>query len=252
MDDQANKIGAWVDVLLKTLDNIANGNEALVYIKLFKTHSENFLSLIQRIKMIKEPPQFYENLIKTRTNEIEEFENYYRALKKFVNLCRNYNNTCNLKVYEDILENFFKQVDYNLYIFKPLNNFVKIREVTEIKISPLGDYKPVVTYLPGIDIATIGEIRKINGLQRSKCILFDDYFLQECKKNFKDNKDQPINLQTLIKVVWPMTTQRWLLVAKSIETGEIKLNEIDSYLNYYRTKEKMLQEFEYICSYFKS
>jgi hypothetical protein len=248
-DGYSRKIGQWIELFLKTLEGIVRGDESFVYIRLIKSNTENFIALLQRLKQLQHPIQFYTSLINARSIEIDEFESYYKSLKKFINLCRNYSNTCNLKAYEDILERFYKEIDYNLYIFKPLNRFIKTLSAAEIQ-KGLGGYNPVVIFFPGIDTATMVEIQKINSLQRNNCVRFDEYFLDECKKQVSAKKTQQIDVKCIIQNVWPATVKRWYLIAKSIESGEIKLNEIDGYLTYYRSKEKMLSEFEYICGYF--
>ena len=245
----AEKFQGWVDLaFLKTIDNIIVGNEAPIYIRLMKTNNANFLNLLRKTGKAKQPIEFFQALINTRSLEIDEFESYYKALGKFINLCRKYNNICNLKIYEEALEKLYKQIDGDLYILKPLNLFVKTRNINELQ-SKL-EYKPIVTYFQGIDAAVMSQIVKINSLQRNKCALFDEYFLEECKNMYEKGNKQAININIIINMVLPKTLQNWKAIADSIESGEIKLNEIDKHLQFYKTKEKMLGEFEYICNYF--
>jgi hypothetical protein len=222
------KVLNWVNnIFLKTLESISNGNEASIYIHLMKCHQENFINLLKKIKSIKQV-EFYQLLIEIGSVEIKEFENYYTALKKLTTFTRN-NRYCNLKAYEEALDRFFRQIDYELYIFMPFNTFVKTLTPNEIiqQHQSKHDYRPVVIYLQGINWEIMSLIMRMNDLQRSKCKLFDDSFLEECKNVYDEMKKQTIEINVIINIVWPKTLDLLKIVADNIEIKvnfEIKVN----------------------------
>ena len=102
------------------------------------------------------------------------------------------------------------------------NQIVETKHLTEEQKFQV-DYKPVVTYFQGINSEIMGRIITINGLQRSKCKLFDEFFYDECKKSYDKNDNQAIKVNTIITETFPNTLERWEMVANKIETGKIRL-----------------------------
>lgn len=92
------------------------------------------------------------------------------------------------------------------------------------------------------DFATIN---RINELDKLKSVMFFTYLDDSCK----EINSNTIDLRTVLDRVLPATLEKWKTLSKSIETGNIKLAEIDKYLEwkFKNNSKKLTDEFLYIC-----
>ena len=236
----------------KTLTDIIEGKTWSAFIILLHQYLSNFCNLIEKFDEKEYPVKVYKTLIEARWGELKEFEKYYDELKKFLDYFCNWNHKYNLKDQEVALRELFSQTGLNLYIFQPLNNYVQTCSIDKIA-GHIDDQLlkthslPVVTYFRGIDANIIEEIQKFNALEKKNCKLFDKFFNEN---SLKLNKE--IDLRLIVDKLWPQAKNDLMLVAKRIESGEVTLIEIDDYLEFYGTEDKLLNEFKYFCSYFNT
>ena len=92
------------------------------------------------------------------------------------------------------------------------------------------------------DFATIN---RINDLDKLKSVMFFTYLDDSCR----EINSNSIDLRTVLDRVLPATLEKWKTLSKSIETGNIKLAEIDKYLEakFKNNSKKLTDEFLYIC-----
>ena len=118
------------------------------------------------------------------------------------------------------------------------------------EITNLNSYEPNVFYFEGINHQNIQSIEEIAHLDRSKCVLFDDYFVQSFDASHYRNK----KICEIINELWKETVNRCVNFANQIESEHIELSELDSKLSTFFSNnftDSMRHELIYLMDYFK-
>lgn len=149
----------------------------------------------------------------------------------------------------------FKKVDTSAYQVKlthladlsefALNELCQPATLDEIRTSD-SRLKPRITCFEHIGSNYLELIERINGIDKSRSVMFNVFFEDTCA----ELTSTKIDLRQVLDQVIPSTLSKWSDLAKKIESGQIALAEIDGYLSRYfdNKDQKFIDEFSYICA----
>ena len=201
------------------------GDEKVRKIRLF----DRKLSIIKEIL-----PQSvqYTGLIKHRCREIETIESMRTSLQAFLQIF--------LRVKKINIDAYQKR----LSALSDLNDF-ELNKLCEPTKPGAGARVTNVKCFDQISTNDFATINRINDLDKLKSVMFFTYLDDSCK----EINSNSIDLRTVLDRVLPATLEKWKTLSKSIETGNIKLAEIDKYLEskFKNNSKKLTDEFLYIC-----
>ena len=92
-------------------------------------------------------------------------------------------------------------------------------------------YTPAITYFTGITKELMRTIRKIIHFDRSKSVLFDYFFKISCNKVLEKSNKKSLEITELIVLLWDFTIKQLRTITAPIDTGAIKLTELDTLLS---------------------
>jgi hypothetical protein len=257
--DQSNKVltKKYEDILnkqaysfIECIRLLISGEVRIDQIKLLKQFKENACKLISILSKfnIKDSPfnqtelVHFKNLIEFRHNELTEFVMFRSKLTNFVQFCSNFKdidlellkrdqkNLSNIKIEEKSLSQFCRPV-----------TFVQIQKNFTRE-------SPLVIYFKSITKRKIEQIEKFIQLDRLKCVLFD-HLMNESLDNYKNEMGvELLSVDTILNEVEDEVFEKWRSIANKIDSGRIKLAEIDDYLKKFfsNNEKKLINEFVYI------
>ena len=236
---------------VKCVNDFITGNQSIGIIKLISSNHNAVFAISKLIIEKVNLKEFLVNksnlnalkkLVKTRSSEISEFLRYKQTISAFLQFCSRFKDI-DTKQYEDQIQALSKKFDD-----------LKLSEIcSPISFDRVDNVRPVVEYFREISEIEIAEMLKLSNLERLKCNIFDSYFAENIEKvkSTKNLKLLPLNL--VLKEVVPLTYNSWKAFASSIESGRIKLTELDECLAKYFSKrfERMSEELFYIIDMHK-
>ncbi len=92
-------------------------------------------------------------------------------------------------------------------------------------------YTPAITYFTGITKELMRTIRKIIHFDRSKSVLFDYFFKISCNKVLEKSNKKSLEITESIVLLWDFTIKQLRTITAPIDTGAIKLTELDTLLS---------------------
>jgi len=135
----------------------------------------------------------------------------------------------------------------------PLNTVCNCLDLSAATgVFSLNDYTPDIIYFKGIDKAIMGTIMDVINLDSSKLVLFNHFFGQACRKLF-DRQQKPIEIKESIGLLWSMTVADLKNILSPIESGLIKLTQLDTILDTFFDSNfaGMQAEISYLLDFFK-
>lgn len=92
-------------------------------------------------------------------------------------------------------------------------------------------------------------ITNIINIDRSKSILFDHYFKMTCN----ELSTEKLEISESIKQIWTLTIEKLGQIIQPINSGEVKLTELDELLNtFFKNDFKLMRaEINYLLDFFK-
>ena len=158
------------------VDNLHTGQIKLIQIKLLKEHFPTALSLLELMLSAHTSASFSKD-VQLRWSELHEFDLYRHGIGSFCMLC-----VAHFEQHIDVdtlRSELAAVVDPLAFDALPLNVCCK---VVSLDTTDAREIAPIVTFFTGIDAKYFNEIKRINKLDRAKCVLFDEYFNQTLAK----------------------------------------------------------------------
>lgn len=107
---------------------------------------------------------------------------------------------------------------------------------------------PSITYFSGITKELMQTIRQIIRFDRSKSVLFDYFFNISCDKVLEQRSKSSLEITESIVLLWDLTIRQLCTITQPIDTGAIKLTELDIILTKFfgGNFQKMKAEVDYL------
>jgi hypothetical protein len=255
--------GTAIDKILDSILQIIRGSEKIKIIKLFKRNEPNVNHLLRLLvlnsnlmsyQVLKEPEykEYFANfskIIAIRDSEIEHFSNRTQSLIDFIKICKKFKEV-DFKIYDNKLSNLNQTGQDNFQ----LNSLCTVFDLQSIKKATYDLNKlsvPIVTYFDYLDNSQYEKIKRINSIDRLKCVIFDSYMEDAYNEFIQLQVSLKLDKTTLIDIlnsVVPKTFEKWQQLAKRIESSQIKLIEIDNLVSslFDNKYSKFLEEISYI------
>ena len=257
--DEANKVfskkyedffNKQVHSFIDCMKMLVSGEVKVGQIKLLKQQKENSCKLINILSKfsIKDSPLnqveliHFKNLIEFRYNELTEFIMFKTKITNFLQFCSNFKD-----IDLELLQRDHKNLSTIKIDDKSLSFFC--RPVTFIQIQKnIVKESPLVIYFKSITKRKIEQIEKFIQLDRLKCILFD-HLMNESLDNCKNEMGVDLlSVDMMLNEVEDEVFEKWRAIANKIDSGQMKLVEIDDYLKKFfsNNENKLISELVYI------
>ena len=245
-----NYFKTQIHSFIECMKSLISGEAKISQIKLFKLYQENTCKLIKVLSRfnIQDSPfnhqnlAHFKNLIDFRNSELLEFNKFRSKITAFLQFCSNFKDIdiellqkdhtilAKLNIEEQSLSVFCKPTSF----LSLGNHFV--------------NHSPHITYFKTINKKKIELIDKFIELDRLRCVIFDHLMnetLEKCKDELMVGL---LSVDMLLNDVQEDVFKKWQTIANTIETGRIKLVEIDHYLKQFfgGHDEKIKKELIYI------
>lgn len=220
--------------------------------EVYKIVNQSYTSLIRLTGVQLTTLDQFKQLVSVRVKEVNMFEHYRVNLAKFLLFCAEFRHIDTSALTRQIE---FLNSQTKLELMLCLNQVCEsISASTALTASfRINDYQPIIVYFEGVRSEFLSVVQKINKLDLRYCVVFKDYFNQASTQLLQSDADCKINLGKLIEKSWRQSHERWMQIARSVESGQVKLIDLDQFTKTYFGNDfaKFCNEFIYINSYFQ-
>jgi len=229
---------------------LITGEIRVSQIRLLKQYKENACKHIKILSKfnIRDSPLnqtdviHFKNLIEFRNTELGEFVTFRNKIQAFLQFCSNFKD-----IDLELLQRDHRNLTSINIEEKSLSIFCRPISFNQIQTN-FSHECPLVIYFKSITKNKIEQIEKFIQLDRLKCVLFDHLMNESLENCRNDMGVEQLSVDMLLNEVEDEVFRKWSAIANTIDSGRIKLVEIDDYLKkFFSNKEdKLIKEFIYI------
>lgn len=204
------------------------GEEKIGKTKFFNSNIDKILKILQTNENIG-------LILKYRCAEANAIESMRTSLTAFIQFCLPFKKV-QVASYQVKLTNLAHLND------RALNELCKPAKPEYIHANPNCSSPPNITCFEPVSIEDLTLIERINKIDRLKSVMFNAYFEESCDSD-------AIELRHMIDRVLPNALNKWSDLGARVESGNIRLAEIDEHLkgHFDQNAFTLVEEFKYIC-----
>ena len=240
--------GAKIKLYVASLNELVTGDILVKVVTLLQACKGNATKLIKALGSLTSQSDSldqvtFDNLVEFRHREVAEFNMFRSKLKAFLQFCTNFKQY----IYLEDLEAELKSLTVLSVDERKLSSLCQPVAFGKIKTNFRREV-PLVTYFSEFNKSKLDKMEKLIELDRLKCAIFDSLFVETCVKFVKEMEVVTMPIDRLLNQALPLIFTKWQQIAVNIDSGKIKLVEIDDYLSKYfnNHEHKLIAELNYI------
>ena len=250
------KFVSVLDMFVESINKICTGGEKISAIEFLHLNYEKCQVLIHLIRehklvaSLKLDKTDSKKLLQFRYKEVCAFKDYMLSMKAVMQLLAKFKHI-QTNAYDKQLRKLFIS-DMNELLLTDVCACQTLAQILRSGAN-LNAFTPHITAFEHIHDKEIKLVNEMISLDRLKCVLFDSYFAESCEQVRVQLSLNCLPVTVAIENVFLLAKSKWQLIVDSIQSGTIKLVDIDRYLStcFGNNFDKTIMELSYICKYFK-